>query len=239
VNVSTLVLLPGLEGSGALFADFVSQLPPTLTVIIGKYPAHQFLSYTELVSYVCEIVPAETAFVLLAESFSTPLAAMFAATRPPNLMGLILCAGFISNPARDWTLLARVLASGVVFRIPPPRWFLQHFVAGNNPPATLEANFRKALRAADADVLAARLRAVLNCNARAELSRTEILLMYIQAGRDRLVSSECFAEIQRVRPDAELVSISGAPHLVLQREPKKCADSIVRFIEGLSGANTP
>jgi pimeloyl-ACP methyl ester carboxylesterase len=239
LNSSTLVLLPGLEGTGTLFADFVSQLPPALTLIIGKYPAQQFLAYAELVSHVREIVPSDTPFVLVAESFSTPLAAMFAATRPPDLVGLILCAGFITNPAKNWTLLAKILARRAVLRISPPRWFLERFVLGNDPPATLEANFREALRAADAEVLAERLRAILDCDAREDLRRTEIPLMYIQAGRDRLVPTQCFAEIQRVRPNAQLVSIPGAPHLVLQREPRKCAQAIARFIEELVDVSTP
>lgn len=239
LSVPTLVLLPGLEATGNLFADFVSRLPPALTVILGRYPTERFLSYVELVGYVRTIIPVGTPFVLVAESFSTPLAAMCAGTQPSNLVGLVMCAGFITNPARNWTPLAKVLARSMVLRISPPRWFLQHFVTGINPPATLEANFREALRKVDAEVLAARLREILKCDTREELRRTEIPLMYIQAGRDRLVPPECFTEIQRVRPDAQLVSIPGAPHLVLQREPRKCAEAIVKFIRVSTGAEAP
>ena len=234
LKVLTLVLLPGLEGTGNLFADFASKLPPTLRVIVRKYPTQQFYSYDQLLPFVNEIVPRETPFVVVAESFSTPLAAMFAATRPPNLLGLVMCAGFVTNPARNWVLLARVLATRPVLRLPPPGWFLHQFVMGNNPPASLESNFRKSVRAVDAEVLAARLRAILDCDAREELGRTEIPLLYIQAERDRLVPPGCFAEIQRIRSDAKLVTIPGAPHLVLQREPQKCAEEIVSFVEGLS-----
>jgi len=239
LNSPTLVLLPGLEATGNLFADFVSQLPPTLAVTIGRYPNEQFLSYAELVPYIRTIIPVGAPFVLVAESFSTPLAAMFAATRPANLLGLILCAGFVTNPANNWTLLAKILARRTVLRISPSRWFLERFVMGNNPSANLEANFREALREVDAEVLAARLREILKCDAREALSRTTIPLMYIQAGRDRLVPPERFAEIRRVRPDVELATIPGAPHLVLQREPQKCADAIVRFVEKLALVSTP
>jgi pimeloyl-[acyl-carrier protein] methyl ester esterase len=234
LSAPAVVLLPGLEGTGTLFSDFISQLPSTLTVVVAKYPRLRFLPYEELLPLVNEIIPGDVPFVLVAESFSTPLAAMFAATRPPNLLGLVMCAGFVTNPARHWTLLARVLARSAVLHIPPPRWFLQHFVMGKNPPAALEANFRGALRTVDAEVLAARLREILKCDAREELGRTKIPFLYIQAQCDRLVPPESFAEIQRVRPDAELVSIPGAPHLVLQREPQKCADVIVRFVERLA-----
>jgi pimeloyl-ACP methyl ester carboxylesterase len=239
LKASTLVLLPGLEATGNLFADFVSQLPPTLKVIVGKYPTLQFLSYEQLLPLVTELVPRETPFVLVAESFSTPLAAMFAATHPPNLLGLLMCAGFVTNPARNWTILARMLARRAVLKIPPPSWFLHYFVMGNDPPVSLESNFRKSLQAVDAEVLAARLRAILDCDAREELRRTEIPLFYIQAECDRLVPPESFEEIQRIRPDAELVKIPDAPHLVLQREPRKCAEAVARFVDILDRANTP
>src|ERR1700719_1226395 len=103
---NTLVLLPGLDGTGMLFGDLIGELPPTQTVNIARYPTDRFLSYAELVSCVREIIPSNP-FLLVAESFSTPLAAMLAATRPPNLAGLILCAGFVTNPIGSWALLPR------------------------------------------------------------------------------------------------------------------------------------
>jgi len=159
----------------------------------------------------------------------------YAATRPPNLLGLILCAGFITNPAGNWTFLAKALVRRAVLRISPPRWFLKHFVIGKNPPAHLETRFRQALAFSSPEVLVERLHAVMNCDEREDLACTEVPLMYIQAEADRLVSKKCFREIQRILPDAELVTISGAPHLVLQREPKRCAEAIVRFIREQAG----
>jgi pimeloyl-[acyl-carrier protein] methyl ester esterase len=225
--------LPGLEGTGTLFANLISELPPSLTTIVGKYPAQQFFSYDELIPYVQSLVSSGSRFVLVAESFSTPLAVKYAATRPPNLSGVVLCAGFITNPAGNWTWLARLLVRRWVLSISPPSWFLKHFVIGNNPPSDLEADFRQALAVPGAEVLVKRLRAVLNCDERQALARTEIPLMYIQAENDRLVAQGNFREVQRIRTDAELVSIPAAPHLVLQREPRKCAEVIVQFIAKL------
>ena len=59
-------------------------------------------------------------------------------------------------------------------------------------------------------------------------------MMYIEAEGDRLVRAECLREIQRLRPDTVLASIP-APHLVLQREPQKAAEIIVRFMHQLPG----
>ena len=233
MTVDTLVLLPGLDGTGMLFADLVAELPPTLRVNIARYPADRFLSYSELVSCVKEIIPSSP-FLLVAESFSTPLAAKLAATRTPNLVGLVMCAGFITNPVGAWSLLVSALARPLLFRLSPPRLVLEHFLIGASPPDVLEAGVRQALRLVNPDVLARRVRAVLDCDAREDLARTKVPMMYIQADSDRLVRADCFEEVQRLRPDTMLVSIP-APHLVFQRQPRKAAEVIVRFILDLSG----
>ena len=69
-----LVLLPGLDGAGELFADFVAALPEACTATVVAYPADKFLSYRDLRPFVSAAVPKSERFVLVAESFSTPLA---------------------------------------------------------------------------------------------------------------------------------------------------------------------
>lgn len=228
------MLLPGLDGTGALFADFLLELPQTLSVNIASYPTQRFLSYSGLIPCVKEAVPVTSPFLLVAESFSTPLAARFAATRPRNLVGLVMCAGFITSPVGSWSLLVRVLARPPLFHLSPLSWALEHFLIGTSPPSALETGFRQALRIVKPAVLAGRVRAVLECDAREDLARTQVPMMYIQAENDRLVHAECFREIQRFRPDTVLASIP-APHLIIQREPKKAAEIIVRFIHQLTG----
>ena len=66
------VLLPGMDGTGELFADFVDALPKSFETVRVRYPADRCLSYSELE----ELVQAACSepFMLVAESFSTPLA---------------------------------------------------------------------------------------------------------------------------------------------------------------------
>ena len=45
-----LVLLPGLDGTGHLFADFVAALPSEVEVIVAHYPTDKPLSYADLES---------------------------------------------------------------------------------------------------------------------------------------------------------------------------------------------
>lgn len=91
----TLILLPGMDGTGELFADFVKQLPGWIEPRVVSYPRERKLSYDQLLLTVESVVPAAESFVVLAESFSAPLAVRFAARDPNRLEALILCAGFV------------------------------------------------------------------------------------------------------------------------------------------------
>jgi pimeloyl-[acyl-carrier protein] methyl ester esterase len=107
--IRKLVLLPGMDGTGNLFADFVEALPDTFEVEVVHYPNNVCLSYTELMTFVQSAAPPSEPFVLVAESFSTPLAIQYAATNPPDLRGLVICAGFVTTPLQGWRrFLARL-----------------------------------------------------------------------------------------------------------------------------------
>jgi hypothetical protein len=48
----TLVLLPGMDGTGDLFDDFVAALPQGTAFRIGRYPTREFLNYSQLDAFV-------------------------------------------------------------------------------------------------------------------------------------------------------------------------------------------
>jgi pimeloyl-ACP methyl ester carboxylesterase len=227
-----LVLLPGLDGTGDLFANFVSALPPNLEAKILRYPTDRFLSYPELFSCVVDTIPKARPFVLLAESFSTPLAVKLAATNLSNLKGLIVCAGFIKNPAAGWLLPMKAFARPSFFRFPLPRFALEYFLVGPHSSRELRDAVRQALRSVSPDVVALRVRALMACDAGEELVRVRVPTLYLQAAQDRLVGNSSFEEIQQLKRDTILASIP-APHFVLQREPGKALEVIVNFLEGL------
>ena len=93
-----VVLLPGLDGTGQLFAAFVAALSKTIPATAVSYPANRLLSYSELLPLVESALPECEPFGPLAESFSAPLAVEFAASKPSNLAALIICVGFVFKP---------------------------------------------------------------------------------------------------------------------------------------------
>ena len=75
----TLLLLPGMDGTGDLFDAFVAALPATLDVVTVRYPAREPLGYAELQALARAAMPEKGPFVILGESFSGPIAISLAA----------------------------------------------------------------------------------------------------------------------------------------------------------------
>jgi len=216
----TLVLLPGLDGTGNLFGNFASVLDPSLGARIVRYPKDRPLSYDDLLPLVVGAIPENQPFVLLAESFSTPLAVRVAATHPACLKGLVICAGFIRNPVQGWLSHMKALVQPSFFRIPPPRFVIERFLIGAHAPSDLRDEVRRTLRSVSPEVVAFRVRAVMACEAGKELVRVRVPTLYLRGDQDRLVRKTSFQEIQELKPDTVLAAIA-APHFVLQREPRK------------------
>lgn len=224
-----LILLPGMDGTGELFPEFVAALAAEFETVTVRYPTERCLSYAELEDLVRAACPTSAPFMLLAESFSTPLAIQYAASNPVNLEGLILCAGFATSPVLGWRRLLGWLLSPLVFRVPLPNFAAKHWLVGPDAPPSLLALVRSAISSVRPEVLAARLRAVLECDARAELCRVAAPVLYVQAKQDRLVSPACLGELRRIKPQMA-VSVLRGPHLLLQREPLRAAETVVRFV---------
>jgi len=224
-----IVLLPGLDGTGDLFADFIATLPEGFEAEVVRYPTDVYLSYAELASVICSAVPAHKPFVLVAESFSTPLAIQYAATKPSNLKGLVLVAGFASSPVRGWRRFMASILPPIAFRFPLPEFVCRLLLVGLEASPSLVAAVRLAVSSVRPNVLAARMCAVLVCDVRAELAQVGLPILYIQAKQDRLVDASCLREIVRIQPETSVIAVSG-PHLLVQREPAKTAEIVAEFV---------
>lgn len=222
------MLLPGMHGSGILFSALMDRIPETWNSAVISYPNDVILSYAELLQWFRSRVPTTEEYFLLAESFSTPLAIQFAATHPRNMQGLILCAGFASSPLKGWRRSLMKCIAPLCLGLAVPAFVLQR-LAGENAPPELLPLVRSAISEVEPEVFAARMLAVLSCDAREELSRIRVPVLYLLAQRDRVVPRACFEEIRRIRPEVNLAEID-APHLLLQCQPQPAADAVTDFI---------
>jgi pimeloyl-[acyl-carrier protein] methyl ester esterase len=223
-----LVLLPGLDGTGRLFESLMQVLPSHLLPVVISYPDDKALSYSQLVELVQQEVPANEDYVLLAESFSGPVAIEFSAANPTKLKALILTATFVSNPSLLPKLMSSLLR-GIFFSLEPPQFVVSRYLLGDNPPDDLVETFRRAKRSVRPGVLAFRMRSVINVDVRLAFAACRLPILYLRARQDRLVKARSAAQMKRIQPGMTIVEIKG-PHLLLQREPEKCVEAIARYL---------
>jgi hypothetical protein len=57
-------------------------------------------------------------------------------------------------------------------------------------------------------------------------------MLYLKGRNDRVVGSNCFETIRKIRTDTQL-NVIVAPHLVLQCAPRESAEAIVKFANSL------
>ncbi len=212
-----VVALPGLDGTGLLFADLVRFCPPGFAVRVIEYPRDRFLGYRDLLPRVRDRLPAESDFVILGESFSGPLAVMLAAERPRGLRAVVLAATFVRRPRPLWI---GVLPWRLLLRLRSPGLFFRWLIAGRDASPAVLRQLREVRRAVAPNVLAGRIREVLKVDARRELREIAVPVLYLQGIRDRLIRPRALRDIRRAKPEV-IVARLAAPHMVLQTREKK------------------
>jgi pimeloyl-[acyl-carrier protein] methyl ester esterase len=224
----TLILLPGLDGSGRLFAPLKSALGTGIEAHAIVYPADRALGYAQLADFVRPQMPADRPFVLLGESFSGPLAIRIAAERPPGLAGLVLCCTFARNP-RPWLgALARPLLGLLPLRhLPVAPACLA--LTGRDSNAHWRAELKAALAPQSSAVLRARIRAVLDVDVRKEAAAVEVPVLALRATRDLVVPAAASRALLRCLPRAMPIDLDG-PHFLLQVASQAAAQELRRFV---------
>ena len=223
----TLVLLPGLDGTGQLFDAFVNALGTRAAVHIVRYPTSKSLGYEELERLVRAQLPSREPFFLLGESFSGPIAISIAASNPPLLKGIILCCSFASNPRPLFTNLKSVATLLPIHWA--PRALLSYFLLGRFATGKWETALSAAIAQVAPSALRARLQAVLSVDVSQQLSSPTTPILYLRAKHDRLVPQQCDAHISRLAPQARIVEIES-PHCLLQIAPEEAAKAVATFI---------
>lgn len=225
--MTTLLLLPGMDGSGVQFAQFVAALGSACKTIVVHYPPHNALNYSDLLGIAHSFVPVDQPYVILGESFSGPIAVALAANAGPNLQGLILCASFVKNPLPMFGPLAPLLGLAPLFT--PPSALLSPVLLGSFTSAALRKQLAQALAPLAPEAMRARLRAVLAVDVSSQLRQVGVPIMYLQARHDRLVPASAGRLIKTIRPDVMLTQIDG-PHLLLQAQAKAGSSAVLDFL---------
>ena len=219
-----LVLLPGLDGTGDLFAPFIAALDGNDAEVV-RYPTDRAMDYAEHEAMARAQLPQDD-FVLLAESFSGPVGISISASPPPGLRGLVLCATFASNPFPMFKPLAGLMRMLAVPKLPSSiaaRWLFP----GRGTPE-LQCAFADTMRRVSRRALGGRIAAILSVDNRELLSRIAVPVLYLRANQDRVIPRAAGLAILNLRPDIALATFD-APHFLLQTEATACAAAVLDF----------
>ena len=222
-----IIILPGLDGTGRLLSDFAKALSPGHDVEIISYPDSLF-SYDDLEVWLKARLPSEP-FVMIAESFSGPLALSISANRPRNLAAVVFVATFARSPRRLPSTLLSLFGA-----FPIPAAFLAPvslpFVVGRFQVPGFKELYRSALQDVPLRTLILRLKSALSMDRRSTTSRIEVPCCYLQATADRLVPASAFRDFEDICSSPIRIE---APHFLLQMNPEEAARTVRDFVGGL------
>ena len=116
-----LALLPGLDGTGLLFGPLVASLSRERPPLIVQYPRSCVESLSDYVDLAADALSTGDRWLVLAESFSGPVAARLLADRPDlKISGVIFAASFLSPPRRLLLTLLKLLPLRSILGMQPP-----------------------------------------------------------------------------------------------------------------------
>jgi pimeloyl-ACP methyl ester carboxylesterase len=222
-----LILLPGLHGTADLFEPLLKEIPAEVARRVVSYPTREVCSTGRLVGLMEEALAGEEEMVLVAESFSGPLALEFARRHPGRVKGVVLCVSFVLPPVPR--ILCYLATPLIWLRCPIPGIGIRTFLSGFRAPRGLVREVRRVVRVNSVRVLAARVRQMAWVDARRALGECRGPVMYVGARRDRLVGRRALRRVLRVRQDVEVRMIDG-PHLLLQVKPRETWEAVRQLL---------
>jgi len=216
-----------MHGSTDLMDDFVATAPRESRVEAVALPT-QLSDYSELASHFASALRLTLSSILVAESFSGPLAIMLAERIGAG--ALVLCNTFAKAPyARALGLFPMALMA----RVPSPSFLLRYFIVGARAPDSVVDQVRRAVETVPASVLAKRARSALRVDATPELARCRCPILYLRGTEDHLIHNWSIDAVTRAATvPVAVVSIAG-PHLLLKMSPRESWGAIESFLDGV------
>jgi len=219
-----IFLLPGFDGTGELFAPLQSALGDVPTTAV-RY--QQELEFDDYVDSVACLLAAQNA-VLIAESFSGPVALALMARYPSRIKCAVLCATFAVSPFRSLARLAQ-FAPEVFFAPTHTSSILRLFCFDQHAGRHIVQKTLSVIRSVPAATIKSRLKMLADVDVRPLLSQINIPVLYLRARQDRIVGTQLGRQLIQSLSNVTVKEIDG-PHLLLQARPVECAQVMVPFI---------
>lgn len=243
INGQTIIFLPGMDGTGISFEPLRQLLPQDVNVKVIHYPTDRLLSFEETVRCARDQIQSDQEdVILLAESFSGPVAIALVGSGQIKAKSLILCSTFAKSPRPVLLKLFSYLPLELLMRLSLPRFVFKHVIEGGEKATDLFlAMWQRVKALVPAKVLVYRLELINKVDVRGWLPKLTIPCFYIQATSDRSIPASSLFDFIEAVSDLRVKRIRG-PHFILQAQPQACLSAIQNFIgliTGCRGCLTP
>lgn len=222
-----MLLLPGLDGTGRLFAPLQAALTEDFDAFAIAYgDEFRFEEYVETVAGTM----SDTGNVLFAESFSGPIALALMRQFPMRIRCAVLCATFAVSPFRT---LCR--AAGMV-----PTWgfrsgslrrnLIRRFALNGEMHHAIFPEMLEVIDSVPTTVTRSRLELLSQVDMRPILTEIHQPVLYLQASRDRVVGPRLSRQLIDGLPQVDARIFDG-PHMLAQTRPHDIALAIEGFLQ--------
>jgi len=233
-----LTFLPGLHGTAELFDGIKKRLPRHFQSEFVDFPSTGKQDYRTLTRWLDQeltqdfqgLDKTQPKRIIIAESFSGPLALRWAAKNPDKVAGVILVASFCDAPLNPGFAL---LPLRPLFMVKPPRKTLRHFLIGDDASEEEVARLRSIVQAIPSATLTKRVRTILELDERDSPPLSNVPMMLLQAQNDNLIPWDAQQKLESCYPNAQTHWIES-PHLMLQRRPDACMKYLLEFVSEFS-----
>ncbi len=224
----TVILLPGMDGTGNLFTPFTDVFPDDWNVRVAAYPNDPDAGYKELEMQVQKLIPETGEYILLGESFSGPLAISLAKHADDRLIALILCCTFVKNPIQFGSSAMAFLAKYPLSFV--PKSLLEKFLLGSFHTPEIAKLLHKTLKKVSAKTIVKRIKEVQDVDMSDSLLDVKAPILYLRATDDSIVSLRSSELIASLKPTITIIDIEGS-HCLLQTSPEQSLHSILEFLQ--------
>ncbi len=212
---TNVLLLPGFHGTTALFDSLIEAAPSWARPVPLPLPVEPLDSYNDVFDRMIDQVREARPGIIVAESFSGPLAVLLTRELGASVSSLVLVSTFVRFPYRRFRRLLPWAALGRFGRRPS---VLRTLLTGGD--AEWAGRLSVEAYGVPRDVFDSRVSAVVHVDVSKEFRALACQLMILAGTKDRLVRSPCSREMSALRPDATVERIV-APHLVNQMAPEE------------------
>lgn len=223
----TLVLMPGLDGTGKLFAPIIPLLKQHFRLQIVTYP--DLDKFSDYVDCALSQLPTSSEYSLIAESFSGPVALALMAHRPELIGPSVLSSTFVRSPLAELTHMSNYIPEQMFSIGALGQFCLDVYEVEDEDFSETQPLPLNVTEQLDGVLLKNRIAALSRIDISALLPGIEVPILYLHGIHDRIVSDKDAAMLQTHLPNIKRVDLDG-PHLLLQTRPQECAEQILQHL---------